>query len=116
MNKVRHGTPVHEGPALCRTCRHARVIAGTSLNDEVIICGELPTPYSRITFKVTECSEYKNRAVPTLGAMQEIAWQLRTDRDGRRVGFMSPDDFEKRREEIRVLPYLDESDIRRGRS
>lgn len=115
MNKVRHGTPVHDGPSLCRSCRSATIVSGTSLNDELVICGELSRPYDRIRFKVTDCSGYDNKATPTIGMMQQIAWELRTDRSGQRIGFMGPREATKRRDEIEELPYLDEPEVIRRR-
>jgi hypothetical protein len=105
-NKVRGGTPAFDGPSLCRSCRHATVVEGTRLDDEIIQCGELSYRNDRITFKVTDCSSYLNKALPTLQAMRDIAWELRTDKAGRRIGFTSPIEAKRRNEELVDLPYL----------
>lgn len=105
MNKVNHGTPRHDGPALCDTCRHATIVRGLSINDDIVQCSELSSGYNgadRIRFKVTACSQYSDRRTPTLGMMTEIAWQLRTDQSGQKIGFMSPDDFAKAEKSGRV--------------
>lgn len=111
MNKVRNGTPVHDGPSLCRTCRHATIVTGTKLNEEIVLCSELSRPYDRITFKVTECSSHDDKSRPSFGAMNQIAWELCTDRSGRRIGFLSPKDMRRRQEQLETLPYLEEPEL-----
>lgn len=103
MRKIYNGTPVHDGPSLCLTCRCATVVKGMRIDEEFISCN---MTRGRVRFKVTSCSDYDNKATPTLGAMQEIAWQLRTSASGKRIGFLSPTEA-KRRKDLTELPWLD---------
>jgi hypothetical protein len=41
-----------------------------------------------ITFPVHSCTDYSNRAHPTLYQMEEIAWVLRTNPVRNQVGFV----------------------------
>ena len=83
-----HGGTAHEGQApLCHTCRHARVVRGTRLRDEIIECGVLASN-NRVTFPVTFCTSYVDRQHPSLREMEEIAWVLRTDARRNQVGFV----------------------------
>lgn len=86
---VRHGTPIHDGPSLCESCRHAHIVRGLNINDDLVICGEMRRDNNRITFQVRHCTLYKNRNQPSLDMMREVAWELRTDRSGQKIGFMS---------------------------
>jgi hypothetical protein len=42
-------------------------------------------------FEVAECNQYQNRAMPTLGEMEETAWIVRTDKKQGGLGFFTPD-------------------------
>lgn len=112
MNKVRQGTPIHNGPSLCRSCRNATIVIGTRIDEDLVVCGNLPAPYDRVRFKVIECSSYDDKSRPSLGAMSSIAWELCTDKSGRRIGFLSPRDMKKRHEDIDDVPYVgDEPEV-----
>jgi hypothetical protein len=86
--KIHGGTARDDEPSLCLTCRHATIIRGKNLRDEIIECGLLFREDSRMTFPVTSCSGYSDRRQPTLRQMEEIAWVLRTDRGKRPIGFV----------------------------
>lgn len=88
--KIRGGTACEEDAPLCHTCRHATVVKGARLRDEIIECGMLNYQHNRITFPVTFCTDYVNRQHPTIREMEEIAWVLRTDARRHRVGFVHP--------------------------
>lgn len=104
--RVHKGTPRHDGPSLCETCRHATIVQGLSLNDDIVECSELSSSLrgNRITFTVTACSSYLDRRRPTLNMMREIAWELRTDQSGQKIGFMSPDEIDKLQRSGRLKP------------
>ena len=42
--KIRGGTARHDGTPLCHTCRHACIVRGRRLRDEVVECGRLSSP------------------------------------------------------------------------
>lgn len=93
--RVVHGTPIHDQPSLCGSCRHAQRVRGLTQNQEYTICDRLSTPYDRIRMKVVECSTYSDKATPTLRDMESIAWNLVTSKSANQIGFMSPADFRK---------------------
>lgn len=74
--KIKGGTVQHGQTSLCVTCRHATVIQGTSLREQVVDCGRLYGNESRITFPVTSCTGYSDLRLPTVREMEEIAWVL----------------------------------------
>jgi hypothetical protein len=86
--KLRGGTAREDEPPLCLSCRHATVIQGRNLHDELIDCGLLHGHSSRITFPVRACSGYDDRRHATLWHMETIAWVLRTERKSRKIGFV----------------------------
>lgn len=110
MNHVHNGTPVHNGPSLCRSCRFATVVSGTRLDEEMVVCSNLSRPNDLIRFKVVQCSAYNDKSKPSLDAMQTIAWALCTDKSGRKIGFLSPHEA-KQREDIVKPKWLDESEL-----
>ena len=83
--QIRGGTARHDEPPLCTTCRHAKIATGIRACDEIVECRELET---RITFKVTTCSQYVSRQHPSLWHMEDIAWVLRTDARRNQIGFV----------------------------
>ena len=85
--KLQGGTARDDELPLCLSCRHATVIRGRTLHDEIIDCGQLYGRSSRITFPVMSCSEYDDRRHATLRHLEQVAWVLRTGR-GRRIGFV----------------------------
>jgi hypothetical protein len=91
--KVRGGTGKEGGPSLCLTCRHATVVQGTTLRQQIIECGLLSTGNCRIPFPVTSCTGYADRCLPSLRAMEELAWVLRTDPRRKQVGFVHARDL-----------------------
>lgn len=88
--RIHGGTARHDEPSLCLTCRSAKVVQGEATRDALIRCGELDT---RITFKVTSCSEYVHRQHPALWRMEDIAWILRTNPKTRQIGFVKSADL-----------------------
>jgi hypothetical protein len=86
--KIRGGTASNGEPSLCLTCRFATVVKGASLRDEIIECSQLSYGRLRITFPVPMCTEYSDRRQPSLRAMEEIAWVLRSDPKKNEVGFV----------------------------
>ena len=85
--KIRGGPPATVNP-LCLTCRCATVVKGASLRDEIVERSQLSYGRNRITFPVTMCTEYSDRRQPSLRAMEEIAWVLRSDPKKNEVGFV----------------------------
>jgi len=92
--KIQDGTADNGGPALCLTCRHATIVKGRSLNDEIIECDRL-SDGTRITFSVTSCSEYADRRRASLYEMEQIAWILRSDPKKNTIGFVKASELRR---------------------
>jgi hypothetical protein len=86
--KVRGGTANHGESSLCLTCRYATIVRGPTLRDEIVECAQLAYGRNRIEFAVNTCSEYSDRRQPSLRAMEEISWVLRSDPKKNQVGFV----------------------------
>ena len=86
--KIHGGTADNGQTSLCHTCRHATVVRGGRLRDEIVECAALSYHRNRVTFPVTSCSDYVSRQHPSLREMEETAWILRTDAKRHRVGFV----------------------------
>lgn len=89
--KIHGGTAPGSSHSLCHTCRHATIVRGARLAEEVIECYKL-NEHTRITFAVKSCTKYADAAMPSLGDMEDIAWILRTDATRKQVGFIRPRD------------------------
>ncbi|HWB14930.1 MAG TPA: hypothetical protein VG538_00890 [Vicinamibacterales bacterium] len=87
---VHGGTARHDEPSLCLSCRSAKLVRGCSSREEITWCSNLNT---RVTFRVTSCSEYLHRDHPSLWHMEDIAWILRTDSKRKQVGFVRSRDL-----------------------
>lgn len=86
--RIRGGTVQHGEQSLCLTCRHATVVKGQSLREEIIQCGRLSSGHDLIPFPVTSCSGYSDRRHPSIRDMEDIAWVLRTDPKRKQIGFI----------------------------
>ncbi len=94
--KIRGGTANHGEPSLCLTCRYATIVKGASLRDEIVECAQLSYGRNRITFPVTACTDYSDRRQPSLRAMEEIAWLLRSDPKKNTIGFVKRSELTRR--------------------
>ncbi len=94
--KIRGATASNGEPSLCLTCRFATVVRGASLRDEIVECSQLSYGRNRITFPVTVCTEYSDRRQPSLRAMEEIAWVLRSDPKKNDIGFVKRTELTRR--------------------
>jgi hypothetical protein len=86
--KMQGGTVQNRQSSLCHTCRHATVVRGARLRDEIVECALLGYRHNRVTFSVTSCTDYVSRQHPSLREMEETAWILRTDAKRHRIGFV----------------------------
>ena len=94
--KVKHGTPIHHKPSLCLSCRNATVVKGLAESEMIVYCSALPARYDILHHSVDQCSKYDDRRhPPPLAIMSKIAWPIVTDRSGKKIGFMSPQDYNK---------------------
>jgi hypothetical protein len=104
--KIHEGPAARGGPSLCLSCRHATVIQGSLSGQQIVECGLLSSRDCRITFPVESCTGYSDRSLPSLRAMEEIAWVLRTDAHRKAIGFVRAGDL-KPLERFVLDPDLD---------
>lgn len=93
------------GPSLCNDCRHATIVRGARLQDEIVECSMLGSAHNRIIFPVTFCTEHLSRQHASVREMEDIAWVLRTDAKRHQVGFVRAKDLTPK--ERYVLPEDD---------
>ena len=86
--KIHGGTVQHGEQSLCLTCRHATVVKGRNLREEIIQCARLSSGHDLVPFPVTSCSGYSDRRQPSIREMEDIAWVLRTDASRKQIGFI----------------------------
>ena len=86
--KVYDGTVKNNGSTLCATCRHATIMRGRRLDEEMVQCNAMPMSNIRVTFKVTSCSSYNDVRQPTYLEMLEDAWILQPASKRRPAGFI----------------------------
>ena len=90
--KIREGTGKLTGTSLCRSCSFA-LIRETIKGETANCCTSWqPIP---IYENIINCSKYNNSALPTLTALEETAWTVKTSSDGRTIGFKSPEKKDK---------------------
>lgn len=87
MLKIHQGTGRLTGDSLCRSCENGMRV--TDARGERIFCDNLPRGFLP-RGHVTECSAYYNATLPSLSAMKETAWTLRTEKGGKAIGFAPP--------------------------
>jgi hypothetical protein len=85
---IRNGKP-QVSESLCNSCQWAHIQRGFAESEEVILCAFLRQPHP-VPFKVSHCTDYNDKRVPSKADMEEIAWIIRTKDVNRQVGF-SPD-------------------------
>lgn len=95
--KVQDGTQRGD-TNLCLSCRNAHHVQSSRSGAESLICLATPPPGLRIIEPVGRCTAYLDRSKPTLWDMQQIAWQLMTDKGGRKIGFLSPEEMQQRQQ------------------
>jgi len=89
LRKVYGGTPAGND-SRCDTCVYARIIQGYAESERIVICAGVH-PRIQITFKVSQCTNYEDRRLPSYGQMQSIAWELRSKSAGHEAGFVKPE-------------------------
>jgi len=94
--RIHGGTARTGDPPLCTTCRHATVVKGGGLDEEIVECDRLSYGRNRVRFGVTSCTEHINRTHPTVREMEEIAWVLRSDPKRNEIGFVKASELRPR--------------------
>lgn len=61
-------------------------------------------PARLVPFKVSQCTDYSDKRIPSKADMESIAWIIRTKDINRRMGFSSKDEREEKGEELEIVP------------
>jgi hypothetical protein len=101
--RIRSGTP-KGSESLCDSCYWAHIQRGFAESEEVVLCAFLR--HARLVpFKVSQCTDYNDKRLPSKRDMEEIAWIIRTKDINRSVGFAQNDDEEEQKEgDIEIVP------------
>jgi hypothetical protein len=89
--------------SLCNSCYWAHIQRGYAESEEIILCAFL-RPARLVPFKVSMCTDYNDKRVPSKADMEEIAWIIRTKDVNRPVGFTKGGivDEEKKEDELEI--------------
>jgi hypothetical protein len=99
--KVYDGTVSSSDSTLCRTCRHATIIRGQKLDEELVQCHAGATHSIQIVFKVTSCSSFNDVRQPSYMEMLEDAWILQPASKRKPAGFIRATDLHDK--ELRAI-------------
>ncbi len=100
--KIYGGTPIQNSESLCDTCRASHIVRGRRADEELVFCEVVPMHSVRITFKVTECSNYIDDREPSYAELAEKAWILTPASHRRPAGFVRASDL-REEERFRYL-------------
>src|SRR5271168_1959486 len=100
---IRNGKP-QVSESLCNSCYWAHIQRGFAESEEIILCAFL-RPARLVPFKVSQCTDYNDKRVPSKADMEEIAWIIRTKDVNRPVGFTKKETNETEKEdELELAP------------
>jgi hypothetical protein len=101
--KIRDGRP-QRTESLCNSCYWAHIQRGFAESEEVILCAFL-RPARLVPFKVSQCTDYNDKRVPSKTDMEEIAWIIRTKDVNRHVGFTKDEEsHDEKDDEVKIVP------------
>jgi hypothetical protein len=83
--RIRSGTP-QGAESLCNSCYWSHIQRGFAESEEVVLCAFL-RPARSVPFKVSQCTDYNDKRIPSKQDMEDIAWIIRTKDVNRSVGF-----------------------------
>jgi hypothetical protein len=75
--------------SLCSSCRWGLVLV-TDLGRQQTRCGCFEAGHKLIEVHVVKCSQYDDKAAPQMYQLEEIAWKVKTDKQGQSIGFVPP--------------------------
>ena len=84
--------------SLCNSCYWAHIQRGFAESEEIILCAFL-RPAHTVPFKVSYCTDYRDKRVPSKAEMEEIAWIIRKKDVNRQVGFTHEAEEEQKLED-----------------
>lgn len=89
MFKIHEGTSRLAEGNLCNSCRYSSIRVDNA-GEHVRCSGSGGFMPEFPKGKVVSCNSYYNRTLPSLASFEEIAWELKTDKGGRVMGFNPP--------------------------
>jgi hypothetical protein len=100
--RIRTGTP--KGSAsLCNSCYWAHIQRGFAESEEVVLCAFLRQA-RLIPFKVSQCTDYNDKRIPSKRDMEDIAWIIRTKDVNRPMGFAQNEENEIEEGDVEIVP------------
>jgi len=101
--RIRSGTP-QGAESLCNSCYWAHIQRGFAESEEVVLCAFLRRARS-VPFKVSQCTDYSDKRIPSKRDMEDIAWIIRTKDVNRAIGFASQKEVDGQGEgELEIVP------------
>jgi hypothetical protein len=101
--RIRSGTP-QRCESLCNSCYWAHIQRGFAESEEVVLCAFL-RPARPVPFKVSQCTDYSDKRIPSKRDMEEIAWIIRSKGINRPMGFASQDeDSDAQVGDVEIVP------------
>lgn len=85
-----HGGTRDGFTSLCHTCSNSLIRKGSAMGQELVICQAIH-PNRQITYPIVECSDFYDKSLPSLRAMNEIAYFINADKRTGKVGFVAAD-------------------------
>jgi hypothetical protein len=74
-----------DGQSLCGTCYWAHAQRGFRESEETTFC--MFGPMRKVPFRVSDCTDYLNRTLPTRAQMEKIALIIPTEPARKKLGF-----------------------------
>jgi len=103
VNRIRSGT-LQGTESLCNSCYWAHIQRGFAESEEIVLCAFL-RPARLVPFKVSQCTDYNDKRVPSKTDMEEIAWIIRTKDVNRQVGFAKDGEaHDEKEDEVEIVP------------
>jgi hypothetical protein len=101
--RIRSGTP-QGTESLCNSCYWAHIQRGFAESEEIVLCAFLR--HARLVpFKVSQCTDYNDKRIPSKRDMEEIAWIIRTKDVNRKMGFAQKDEESEVEEgDVEIVP------------
>lgn len=93
--KIHAGTE-REDFNLCATCRNCHTYIEARTGEKNVRCFANYQHPLRLTGPIARCNLYSDATRPTLDQMQQIAWQLMTNKSNKAIGFLSPEELQLR--------------------
>ena len=101
--RIRSGTP-QGAESLCSSCYWAHILRGFAESEEVVLCAFL-RPARHVPFKVSQCTDYSDKRIPSKRDMEDIAWIIRTKDVNRHVGFSADEEkTEEQMDDLEIVP------------